>query len=66
MGCYISLDNTSNIKDVVAAIIRRPQGAELLVADEFNADLADPEGTMRTEEITVSLADSGLEDMSAH
>ena len=43
-----------------------PKGAELLVAEDFNANLADPEGDRRGEDIAAALETEGLEDMSAH
>ena len=39
MGCYITTDDALNIEDVIAAICRRHQGAEILVAGDFNAAL---------------------------
>ena len=39
MGCYIAPKNANTIEDVVATISRRLQGAELLVAGDFNAAL---------------------------
>ena len=66
MGCYISPYNASTIEDIIASIRRRPQGAELLVAGNFNADLASPEGIACAEEIDTALAAAGLEDMSAN
>ena len=39
---------------------------ELLVAEEFNADLAQPEGERREEDITADLTEEILEDMLAH
>ena len=38
--CYLALDNTLTIESVVAAIKERPRGAELLVAGDFNVNLA--------------------------
>ena len=66
MGCYIAPDNASAIEGMVAAISRRPRGAKLLVAGNFNTDLVKPEGTTRVEEIAAELAAADLEDMSAH
>ena len=62
-GCYIAPDNASTIENVVAAISRQPQGGELLMTGEFNADLAKPKGNVHTEKIAKALTDSGLEDM---
>ena len=61
---YIAPNDASTIEDIIVSIRRRTQVTKLLVAGDFNLDLAEPEGTMRAEEITASLVDSGLEDMS--
>ena len=47
----MALDNASAIEDVVAAIIRSPQGDALLVVGNFNTDLAAPEGWERDKSI---------------
>ena len=44
----------------------RPQGAELLVAGDFNVKLSEPEGDRRGEDIAAALATEGLRDMLAH
>ena len=49
--CYLAPDNTSTIESVIAALKERPQGAELLVAGDFNVQLSEPEGDRRGEEI---------------
>ena len=49
VGCYISPDDASAVEDAAAAIGRRPQGDELLVDGNFNANLADTERMSRTE-----------------
>ena len=41
-------------------------GAKLLVSGYFNANLAEPEGDRRGEDIAAAMATEGLEDMSAH
>ena len=66
MGCYIIPDDTLTIEDVVAAISKRPRKAELLVAGNFNVDLAEPEGNARDEKIAAALGAARLEDMSTH
>ena len=66
MGCYLAPDDTSTIESVVAALKERPMGAKLLVAGEFNANLAEPEGDWRGENIVAAMSTEGLEDMSAH
>ena len=66
VGCYLAPNYASTIEDVIVAIIRRPQRAKLLVAVNFNADLAKPEGTTLAEDIVVTLEAADTEDMSAH
>ena len=51
---------------VIEAIRRKPRGAELLVAGDFNVDIAAPEGNRRAEDIATELATEGLEDMARH
>ena len=51
---------------MVEAIRRKPQGAELLVAGDFNVDIVAPEGDRRAEDIATELATAGLEDMARH
>ena len=53
-------DNASTIEVVIAAIIQQTDEAELLVAGNFNVDLADQEGNTRDEEISVSLSTMGV------
>ena len=66
MGSYLTSDETLTIKRFVKALKERPKGAKLLVAGDFNANLAEPEGDRRGEDIAAALATEGLEDMSAH
>ena len=65
VGCYLAPDDTSTIDRVIAALKERPKGSELLVAGEFNANLAESEGDQRGEDIAAALATEGLEDTSA-
>ena len=62
VGCYLAPDDTSTIERVVEALQSRPRGAELLVARDFNVNLATPEGDRRAEDIDTTLATEGLED----
>ena len=64
--CYLALDNTWRIESVIAALKERPRGAELLVAEDFKSNLAEPEGDRRGEDIAAAMATEGLEDISAH
>ena len=66
MGCYLAPDDTLTIERVVEALKERPKGAELMVAGDMNANLANPEGDQRGEDIAAALATEVLEDMSAH
>ena len=42
MGCYLAPDDTSTVERFVDALRSRPRGAELLVAGDFNVNLATP------------------------
>ena len=66
VGCYLAPDNSSTMERVVEALRSRPRGAELLVAGDFNVNLATPEGDRRAEDIATTLATEGLEDMAKH
>ena len=54
------------MKRVVFAIGKKPRGAELMVAGDFNADIAATEGNRRAENIATNIATAGLEDMAQH
>ena len=47
-------------------LTERPKGADLMVAGDMNANLAEPEGNRRGEDIAEAFATEGLEGMSAH
>ena len=66
VGCYLDPDNTLTIERVVEALNERPKGARLLVAGDFNANLEEPEGYRRGEDIASELETEGLEDMLVH
>ena len=66
VGCYIALSNALTIEYVTADIKDQPYGAELLVARNFNINLAYPEGTPQGEAIADELAVTGLMDMGIH
>ena len=66
MGVYLAPGDTSTMERVVKALRSRPRGAELLVAGDFNVNLATPKGDRRAEDITTTLAAEGLEDMAQH
>ena len=66
VGCYLSPKDTSTIDSIAAALRDRPWVPELLVEGEFNADLAQPEGVQREEDIVAALTAEGLEDMLVH
>ena len=55
-----------DIERVVVAVGNLPHGSKLLVACEFNADLAGTEVLDWDKDIEVSLAAVGLEYMLAH
>ena len=64
--CYLSPENNSMIESVVAALKERPRGAVLLVTGDFNANLSEPEGDRRGEDIVAAMSTEGLGDMLAH
>ena len=64
VGVYLAPENTETMERVSKAIRCRPRRAELLVAGDFNADLATQEGDRRAEASATSLATEGLEDMA--
>ena len=66
VGVYIAPEDTTTLERVVKAIRRKPQGAKLLVAGDFNVNIAAPEGDRRAEDIATELATAGLEDMARH
>ena len=66
VGAYIAPEDMETMERVVAAIGKKPRGAELMVAGDFNADIAAPEGNRRAENITTDIATAGLEDMAQH
>ena len=53
------------METVIDAIGRKPPGAELMVAGDFNVDILAPEGR-REENIATDLATAGVEDMAQH
>ena len=66
VGCHLAPDDNSKIESVVADIKVWPHGTKLLVAVDFNANLLEPEGDQRRENISAVLATEGLEDMLSH
>ena len=66
VGVYLAPNDTSTMERVIEALRSRPRGAELLVAGDFNVNLATPEGDRRAEYIATTLATEGLEDMAKH
>ena len=46
-GFYIASDNALTIDDVITITIKWFRGADILVAGDFNADLAEPERNAR-------------------
>ena len=57
---YIAPEDTTTMERVVEAIRRKPQGAELLVAGDYNVDIAAPKGDRRAEDNATELATAGL------
>ena len=48
------------IESVLAALNEHPRGLDLLVVGDLNANLEEPEGYCREEDITVALTAAGL------
>ena len=63
IGCYLTPKENLTIENFVAVLRERPRGSELLVAGDFTADLVQPEGARRGEEIAADLTALGLEYM---
>ena len=63
---YSAPEDTETMERVVAEIRKKPRGAELMVAGDFNADIVAPEGDRRAENIATDIATAGLEDMARH
>ena len=66
VGAYVAPEDEVTMETVVAAIGRKPPGAELMVAGDFNVDIMEPEGNRWAENIATDLATAGLEDMAQH
>ena len=66
VGAYVAPEDEVTMETVVAAIGRKPPGAELMVTGDFNVDTMEPEGDRRAENIATDLATAGLEDMAQH
>ena len=66
VGVYLTPEDTTTMERVVEEIGRKPRGTELLVAGDFNVNIAAPEGDRRAEDIATELATEGLEDMARH
>ena len=62
VGVYVAPKDEVKMETVVAAIGRKPLGAELMVAGDFNVDILAPEGNQRAENIATDLATAGVED----
>ena len=60
---YIAPADKGTMETVIAAIGRKPPGADLMVAGDFNVDILAPEGR-RAENIATDLATAGVEDMA--
>ena len=65
VGAYIAPEDEVTMETVINAIGRKPPGAELMVAGDFNVDILAPEGR-RAENIATDLATAGVEDMAQH
>ena len=66
VGVYLAPEDMTTMERVGEAIRRKPWGAELLVAGDFNVNIAAAEGDQRVEDIAAELVTAGLEDMAQH
>ena len=64
LGCYLAPGNASTVEDVVAAIVKRPQGGALVVVGDFNTNLDATLVGERYEGIELALAEEGMEGIS--
>ena len=64
VGVYLAREDTTTMERVSKAIRSKPRGVELLVACDFNVDLAALEGDRRAEDVVTALATEGLEDLA--
>ena len=60
LGCYLTPNDTLTIDRVHEALRDKPKGAELMVAEDLNKNLAAPEGYRIKEDIAVTIAREGL------
>ena len=58
VGAYVAPEDEVTMETVIAAIGRKPPGADLMVAGYFNVDILAPEGR-RAENIATDLATAG-------
>ena len=66
IGCKLASDNALMIESSVTAFRDHPQGDELLVTEDFNADLKNMKGAEWDEDIAVDLVEVSLEHMLSH
>ena len=61
--CYLAPRDASTLESIVAAIVHRPRGAELLIVCDFYTYLESTDSNERDEAITEEMAMEGLKDM---
>ena len=66
IGGYIAPSDALTIENVDVVIRYQPYKAKLLVLIDLNANLSDPEGTLRGESIVDKLAAAGIMDMGLY
>ena len=66
VGVHIAPEDMETMERVVAGIQKKPRGAELMAAGDFNAYIVAPEVNRRAESIATDIATAGLEDMARH
>ena len=66
IGCYLAPTDNLSIESVVAAIKYHPRGSKVLVVEDLNINLEEPEGDWREEYIVEVLTMTRLEEVSDH
>ena len=66
VGCHIALNGALTIERIVTDIGQRPCGTKLLILGNFNTYIAVLEGSDRDKDITMTLAEAGIEDTLVH
>ena len=66
VGCYLAPGYGATFWDVEAVIAERPNGTELIVAEDLNVDLERTGRRGQDEEIAAAVSTGGVEDLLVH